>query len=385
MTFRFGKAIAYTCASLFLLLAGSCSSSYKLVMTQTREPYDESAMSPKLNQKSYSKVMVIPPSGTVRGQFDDLINSFENEFLKVGQTVISGAVTGRVVYEGKGNEESSGKRLEGGTELSDAERALIMAKSTGADAILQIGHYSWSETNIPTRFFVLPKDSGDGQSFIEVNDHEFKLFNDSKYSFCSPVLSFAGRLTDVETGEVLASLQLECPANFNLPYDYTAEMEDSKEHHGGYISEFTSPVNGEIGIAADGFQTNEARPLRYQQIDWSEAERRATSVIVQKVAQRMNQTIRDKATESQNNIRQAKIDQAKAEQAKIDQAKADKARVEQAMADQAWAEQAKADKAKADQAKADQAKADQAKADKAKAIIITRMEFFKLIPPLLAE
>src|SRR5690242_14928486 len=88
-------------ASAFAFLAWlgtACSpNTYTLHMAAMRPPVDESAVSPRLVASRYTKIMVIPPSGSARGEFDSTISIFEAEFLKLGITVISGAVTGRVV------------------------------------------------------------------------------------------------------------------------------------------------------------------------------------------------------------------------------------------------------------------------------------------------
>jgi hypothetical protein len=42
------------------------------------------------------------------------------------------------------------------------------------------------------------------------------------------MLSFVGRLIDVQSGQVLASFQVGSAANWNLPMDYTAEVTPKK-------------------------------------------------------------------------------------------------------------------------------------------------------------
>ena len=193
-------------------------------MSQSLPPQDETVTAPALAQKRYARLMVIPPSGTARGQFDAMIALFEREFLKGGVTVISGAVTGRVVYQGG----AEGRRVEGAAQLSDAERALVMAKETGADAILQIGTLEWTEPR-DTRFFVTSPE-GDVHEFREVSEAEFRGWQPPwRAEFASPVLVFVGRLIDVQTGEVLATFKTRSAANFNLPSDYVRTMEPDNQ------------------------------------------------------------------------------------------------------------------------------------------------------------
>lgn len=211
----------WTCATSFVLglvLCG-CANTLSLTMDKDKPPIDQSSLSPKVKEKKYTKLMVIPPSGTARGTFEPKIVLFEREFLKRGITVISGAITGRVVLE---TGDTSAKKSESAAELSDMERALIMAKKTGADAILQIGAFQWTAATKPTRFFVA-EDVPNGR-FREVTADEFNAWSELKKAYASQELSFIGRLVDVDNGEVIASFDLKMPANYLLPGNYTARL-----------------------------------------------------------------------------------------------------------------------------------------------------------------
>ena len=198
----------FAVALLAMCSAPLCGCLAPTIVTATRPPKDDTIVSPRLTPKG--RVMVIPPSGTVRGQYDSEIALFEREFLRGGITVISGAVTGRVVLDPSGQQ-----RVESAAQLSDAERALIMAKQTGADAILQIGQLTWSETSIPSRFFTCCRSGERGYS--EVSQPEYDNWTGKKAALAAHVLTFVGRLMDVQTGEVLASFKFTAAANFNLP------------------------------------------------------------------------------------------------------------------------------------------------------------------------
>jgi len=213
---RFRSAIAVLLAGM----AGGCATVHPLRMTAEKAPYSSSVVSPKLAEKKLKKIMVIPPSGTVRGAFETQLVLFEKEFLKRGITVIAGAITGRVVLEsGIGGQE---KREEGAQGLSDMERALVMAEKTGADAILQIGNFSWSSDSKESRFFT---GTAEGNTpFAETDQKTYKSWPGPKYYFASPELSFIGRVVDVSNGEVVASLDVRMPANFSLPRDYEAQL-----------------------------------------------------------------------------------------------------------------------------------------------------------------
>lgn len=207
-----------------LLLAsflGACTPNvYTLRMVASRPPIDESAVSPRLVASRYTKIMVIPPSGSARGQFDSTISIFEAEFLKLGITVISGAVTGRVVLSNEvGTDE---KRVEGAAQLSDAERALIMAKKTGAHAVLQVGEFGWTDRDEPPdRYFVADQAS---LQYREVDEGSLQTAAPQfRWVLSAPRLRFIGKLIDVESGEVIASFKIAAAANGCVRSDYVAE------------------------------------------------------------------------------------------------------------------------------------------------------------------
>jgi hypothetical protein len=206
------------CASIVFLIG--CAPVAVVELSPSRELLDETVVSPQLKAKRYKRIMVIPPSGTARGQFDREIALFERELLKSDITVVAGAVTGRIVLGGGAGAE---KRLEAAKDLSDAERALVMAKETGADALLQLGGFGWSEGRAATRFVVLMKMDG-VQRFREVSQSEYQGASGAKLAFLSPVLSFVGRLMDVESGQVVASFKIDGAANWSLPVGYTAQV-----------------------------------------------------------------------------------------------------------------------------------------------------------------
>jgi hypothetical protein len=255
-----------------VLLAGAlmvcgCTTHYQLNMSASLSPNDETVISPKLSEKKYSRIMVIPPSGTARGQYDKEIALFEREFLKSGITVISGAITGRVVLDAEGGKSKS----ESAAQLSDAERALIMAKETGADAILQIGQFEWNEGQ--TRYYLADPGSG---SHKEVNLAAFRASNENKISFPSQYLTFVGRLTDVQTGTILASFKIVGATNWNLPMDYNADIVYVQAHP---------------NVLKENFDYVRARQVNGQYLTsrpWeNEAKERTVSSVIQQVAKRV--------------------------------------------------------------------------------------------------
>ena len=218
---------------------------------------DETVVSPQLTPKRH--VMVIPPSGTARGQFDAVIALFERELLKSGVTVISGAITGRVVIDAAGGTD---RRIEAAAALSDAERALIMAKQTGADAILQIGQLDWSEQMVESRFFVCCR--GGAKGYMEVSQTEYQNWREKKAALPSHWLTFVGRLMDVQNGEILASFKINGGANYSLPADYQVQID---------------------------FRGNQPKLMKenysYAAIDWAAAKQRTVERVIELVARRL--------------------------------------------------------------------------------------------------
>lgn len=200
--------------ALISLGAMACASTGILHENADHPLRDESATSAALDAKRFRKLMVLPPSGTDRGQWDAVIAVFERQFLRAQVTVISGAVTGRVVLEQSGGD----KKDEGAASLSDVERALVMAKRSGADAVLQVGTYAWTAGDVSARFFAY---SDAQHRFVELTKKEFDdSKSPDKIFFDGPQLTFVGRLIDVEDGQVVASFQTFCNALWNLPADY---------------------------------------------------------------------------------------------------------------------------------------------------------------------
>jgi len=243
---------------VFFLLSTIGCHSITLTMAPEREMRDNSVLTKDLETAKYKKIMVIPPQGTVRGEFDSNVATFEREFLKKGVTVISAAVTGRVVLESAGKEEKGGQIA---VNLSDAERALVMAKQTGADAILQIGLFQWNNSTA-TRFFIR---TDDAYEYKEVTKQEFRTADHvRKISYPASVLRFVGRLIDVQSGEVRATFDIENAANWNMPAKYEATIREKGENN------FIDSEN-----------------YSYERADWNEIQKATLEKTIQQVVDRV--------------------------------------------------------------------------------------------------
>lgn len=182
-------------ALIFALALASC---VQTVTVNTAVPLrDGSAKSP--DKHAYTTVMVLPPSGGARGEAPEL-SALERALLKRGVRIISSGVTGRVVVE----ETDQGRGTQGATGLSDLERALVLARKSNADCILQVTELTWKDSS---RYFI---PTGEGGSLDEAKSREEYLAASAqrRFSVISPRLTFIGKLIDVETGEVVVSVDL---------------------------------------------------------------------------------------------------------------------------------------------------------------------------------
>ena len=203
-------------------------------MAASKAPIDESAVSPDTSQGTFRRIIVLPPAGATRQQFETIIALFERELLRRGIKTISGGMmrealnaanaasaANSAVATPSSSTPTAAPSENPGTEL---DRILKEARKLGADAILQINDWTWSRDAVPSRFFALLQTS-EGGEFHETSEPEYHSFNGPKYSFASPELRFVGRLFNVENGEVLGSFEVRSPSNFNLPGRYVANVE----------------------------------------------------------------------------------------------------------------------------------------------------------------
>src|SRR5882672_6173101 len=95
------RTAATAAAAVTLALSGCAAHTLNTTIPPGGPPWDQSALSPGLRAKAYTRIMVVPPSGTARAEFEGHLNRFERSFLKRGITVISPAITGRVAAREK--------------------------------------------------------------------------------------------------------------------------------------------------------------------------------------------------------------------------------------------------------------------------------------------
>lgn len=195
-----------------LVAASACGGGMTLQIGPVAPAYvDESSLSPTLKAGTFDRIMIVPPSGSAGVEFQENLAGIERSFIARGITVISPAITSRVIL---GDETRDRQRAESGLQLSEVERALLLAKQSNADAVLQIGSWQWidaSASDHGARYFVEDKKA---KTMVEVAQDEYESAPTKKllsYHVSGSVLGFTGRLIHVETGEVLASFKIDVP------------------------------------------------------------------------------------------------------------------------------------------------------------------------------
>jgi hypothetical protein len=246
--------IKVTCATALLISFSGCGFSNQLspkvrsvtvdVPLSKISIKDNSVLSPALRNAKFRRVIVVAPNGSSRGAFDESTNQIEGAFLRSGLNVISSAITARV---GKESEGGSNTTKGEGTGLSDAEKALILAKSSGAEVMLQVGNWDWmkvvslqekrvrvsqgfqsfmktvEESSVDPktlqRYFISDAGSDSG-TMSETIKSEWDKTEAFKIAIGSDVLHFSGRLIDIKTGEVMGTLEMWSSPLVSLP-DHT--------------------------------------------------------------------------------------------------------------------------------------------------------------------
>lgn len=183
-----------------------------LIMRPIAPAYvDESSLSPQLATGNYSRIMIVPPSGSAGVEFQESLAAVERSFIARGITVISSAITSRIIL---GDQERERQRVQQGLALSEVERALLLAKDSNADAVMQIGVWEWvseDQSELSWRYFVEDKSTKSFNEVDEITYEEAATRDVLRRSYGSYVLGFTGRLIDVENGEIVASFKIDVP------------------------------------------------------------------------------------------------------------------------------------------------------------------------------
>ncbi len=208
------RAAAGFLGMLPLLLSVGCATQYTLRVSPTGELIDGSSVATDLAGKHFKKFIIVPSSGVARGEYEQVVATLEKELLHRNVRLISSAVSGRIVEDKTGAGEL---KNEAGRLLSDTERLFVMAKKSRADAILQIGKIYWEQ--VPFGLFILDKKAED-LAFVQATPAQFEAWTGPKIALPGPVLRLTGKVMDVESGEIVASLSISSPASSELTQEY---------------------------------------------------------------------------------------------------------------------------------------------------------------------
>ena len=185
-----------------ILLSGCVTASLTL---KPIPPTDRSVES--RTKKTYSSLMVLMTDPRQEAEQAAL----ERVLLGAGIRVISAGVTGRVVQD-----DESRLRVETGKDLTGLERALVLAKRSNAEGLLQVMDVGWKDnTGRPfvlkgERFEEVPAGSMvDGTKLLRVQEGVFKL---------------QARVIDVDSGEIVVSIDLAQTTTRALPEPRTMTM-----------------------------------------------------------------------------------------------------------------------------------------------------------------
>ena len=172
---------------------------------------DESSLSPRLTGGNYGRIMIVPPSGSAGVEFQENLAAIERSFIARGIAVISPAITSRVVL---GDDQRDRQRVQQGLALSEVERALLLARDSNADGVMQIGLWQWvseDQSDLSARYFVEDESTKSFDEVDEVTYEEAATRDVLRRAYRTDVLGFTGRLIDVENGEVVASFKIDVP------------------------------------------------------------------------------------------------------------------------------------------------------------------------------
>jgi hypothetical protein len=177
---------------LALLLAGLAGCTHRAVLRiDQRKVRDLTALGP--NRKAIRALMILPPAGSERGAATPLAD-IEPFLLEARFEVISSGVTGRVVNDTGGN------RVERAANLSDLERALVLAKASNVDVLFQISEIGWTTGY---RSFIRTDDT-----FREVRPGISIISKSGVVRVRDAIFRIRGRIIDVESAEILASVNI---------------------------------------------------------------------------------------------------------------------------------------------------------------------------------
>lgn len=186
--------------ALIASLLAACAQVHTLRIEAEDHLIDDTAVSPRVAERGYRRVAVMPPPSS--GDEDDdalALASLEAEFIRHGLEVYTSALSPTALAAASEGDVPDVAETE---QLSQVERALLRARQTNAQALLQIKALKWSDDQV-SRYFVL-----DGDAII-LTSKDFYTWHDGFGRYLKfPGVVFQGRLIDVASGEVVIAFSI---------------------------------------------------------------------------------------------------------------------------------------------------------------------------------
>ena len=206
-------------AAGWLAIAAGCASKPPPVQQPTHVPRgmlpllvrgrpfeNRSAISP--TGRSCKSVMVIPGESPTVNQ-EELLTQLEGRLIEEGLSVVSAAITGRVVIAA-----SDRGQVEGATQLLPLERALVLARGAKADCVFHFQNLVVGQDDV-ARFFGWPPGAS---GLVEIDRRTYDATSASRRWFISGYsMEIRGKVVDVESGNVLVVVSLRQSTPFALP------------------------------------------------------------------------------------------------------------------------------------------------------------------------
>lgn len=199
-------------ASLF----AACSQIHTLRIDAEDHWVDDSAVSPRVAERGYRRIAVMPPSKTDDDEKTLSLAPLESELLRHGLEVYTSALSPTALAEASVEETSVTEKVD---VLSEVERALLRARQTNSEALLQVERMEWSYHQVARQFIF------DGGALVSASPDQYSWHNGFGRSLSFPAILFTGRLLDVESGEVVIAFSMRDTLISGLEESYTETYE----------------------------------------------------------------------------------------------------------------------------------------------------------------
>lgn len=205
--------LKYLCCAFLASYLVACATEACLVLP-SNAPLDNTV--PEDLRPAIASIMVLSPAGNERGAaISEEIIAVERALLKRGIRVVSSGITARAV-----SGTNAASPTAAATKLSDLERALILARDTHVDALLQITELRYEPFELAlseTHGRLLPATASD-----QTPTHALASL---------AMFKLRARLIEVAEGDILLSIDLSQSTARALPVDERRAIPHSGVEH----------------------------------------------------------------------------------------------------------------------------------------------------------